>query len=248
MMRKISSSNLVHHPNLNLYLADVVEGHGLGRLPAKDNRDKRHMMAVGPFTEATAKTRHWQLFTKPLDQGFTSKCVEFSWKHMILASPISHGKLASVAAALNKLRIYERAQEVDEWEGTNYDGTSVRAGAKILQLDGYLLEYAWAWDETTIRNYLLTRGPVVLGTRWDYAMFQPDAKGFVWPGQGVAGGHAYLALGYSHERLAYRCVNSWGPAWGQVGRFWLAAEVVQDLMADWGEACSAVESDVRIAA
>lgn len=38
--------------------------------------------------------------------------------------------------AYNALPVYKHAQEVDEWPGTDYEGTSVRAGLEVLRTEG----------------------------------------------------------------------------------------------------------------
>jgi hypothetical protein len=137
--------------------------------------------------------------------------------------------------------LYKAAQQVDEWPGEDYDGTSVRAGAKVLRGLGFVSEYRWATTVEEVALALVSTGPVVLGTRWDEPMFEPDAAGFVHPdGKGV-GGHAYLAIGVNRTLGRVRCLNSWGD-WGQGGRFWLSFSDLEELLADQGEACLAIEA------
>src|SRR5688572_23619901 len=93
-----------------------------------------------------------------LDQGAYPHCVGYAWRGWMMAAPLMT-KDGPAAAA-----IYHEAQHVDEWEGTNYDGTSVRAGAKVLASAGRINEYAWAWNAQTVADWILDdRGTVVLG-------------------------------------------------------------------------------------
>jgi len=213
---------------------------GLGRLHAPDPRDKnfplRAITAPVPVT-----TRYWPMMAGVLDQGDTSECVAFAWTGFLLAAPVTHrtGVLGVIKTFADSL--YHRAQLVDEWPGEDYDGTSVRAGAKVLQADARLTEYRWAFDAVTARDFVLSRGPLVIGVNWYEHFFVPDAKGFLVPEGETVGGHALLVLGYSQPRNSFRIQNSWGKGWGDKGRAWISYDVFQRLLAEDGECCSAVE-------
>jgi hypothetical protein len=138
------------------------------------------------------------------------------------------------------LDIYHEAQKRDEWPGEDYDGSSVRAGAKYMKEQGRLAEYVWAASADEVARWLLTSGPVVLGTDWYADMFTPT-EGQVHIGGEVVGGHAYLAIGFNSKLQAFRCINSWGRGWGENGRFWLDTADLAYLLASNGEACAGVE-------
>jgi len=138
--------------------------------------------------------------------------------------------------------IYAAAQMVDEWDGENYDGTSVRAGAKVLASQGRISEYLWAQSLAELQAWVLTKGPVVMGTEWYQGMSLLGVNGYATPAGALLGGHAYLCIGYSTARRAYRFLNSWGRVWGSPnGRFWMKEEDVADLLSRNGEACAAIE-------
>lgn len=141
--------------------------------------------------------------------------------------------------------MYTEAQKEDEWEGTDYDGTSVRAGAKVLQALGYIETYLWAWDINTLIESVLTLGPVVVGTTWYEGMFEPDRRtGQVRPTGRIVGGHAYVITGASRKSGKFRFKNSWSRGWGLNGRFTMTFEDFEMLLNDDGEACLAVEKRV----
>ena len=73
-------------------------------------------------------------------------------------------------------QIYNEAQHIDEWEGENYDGTSVRAGIKVLARKGYLSSYRWAFDGQTAVNHILNIAPVVIGINWYAGMMATDDR------------------------------------------------------------------------
>jgi hypothetical protein len=132
-------------------------------------------------------------------------------------------------------------QEVDEWEGSDYDGTSVRAGAKVMQARGYIGEYRWAHDLETTLEALTRVGPVVMGTNWYRSMFTPNSQGVVKAEGPIDGGHAWLLDGANRKQGMARGKNSWNRTWGKKGRFWIPFEVLEKLIIEDGEACLALE-------
>lgn len=155
----------------------------------------------------------------------------------MLASPVRATRSPGPTA------IYNGAQQYDEWPGTNYEGSSVRGGAKFLTHEGEITgSYLWATSLNDVKAWIVHHGPVVFGTDWFELMFTPDPKGFCRIGGDVAGGHAYLVRGWSEERHAFRCTNSWSRSWGDDGHFWLSEKAAQVLVFERdGEAAGATE-------
>jgi len=218
---------------------ELIERKGFGRISRPDDRDHRFPMSAMFTPDQTRDmppSKYWRT-QKVRDQGNSSTCVAQSWRHFLEAAPIMTKPTNGVG--INEL--YKAAQEVDEWEGESYEGTSVRAGAKVLQARGHLQSYVWAFDDATVQKYVLTQGPVVIGTTWYEGMMIPDENGFIRPTGANLGGHACLVVGFDNKRDAFRILNSWGPGWGQTGRAWLPKTALHKLMQDDGEACAAIE-------
>lgn len=214
--------------------------HGLGRCPVKDPRDQAHLLRVAP--PVTPRSKSWPLITPVLNQGDTPMCVGYSWTQFLFIAPVEHKANALGDPSTFASTLYNQAKTLDEFSGTNYDGTSVRAGAKALTKQGRLSGYEWAFDALTARNYVLSRGPLIFGINWYNDMFAPKKDGTLSVTGDVAGGHAILCGGYSVERNAFRLINSWGDDWGQSGRAWLGfADADRLIQAEDGECCSAVE-------
>jgi hypothetical protein len=213
-------------------------GYGLGRMPAEDSRDEMHLMqGVLPSIIELRLHRYWYDRGWWGDQGDMPYCVGYAWVHWLEDGPITQ---AGQAPCCNPTDVYTAAQLVDEWPGTDYDGTSVRAGAKVLQSIGKISSYTWAWSVEPIIQALLYVGPVVVGTNWYRSMFDPKDDILRADGRAV-GGHAYVLNGVNLARGLVRIKNSWGRSWAGDGRAWMEIETLDRLIREDGEACLAKE-------
>ncbi len=220
----------------------------LGHHSKPDLRDHKFAL-MRPRISGITSRMHFA--RKPWNQGYTSRCVEYSSLKYLEAGPVRNIKnVPFIPGGGGTLDFYEQCKLVDEWPGTDYDGTSVRAAMKVLQEHGYIGDYLWAWDIATVTAYLLTTGPMVFGTMWTESMFDPDSKGFldVMKNPTQAGGHAYLGIGVNttlkcpdKTKGAIRIMNSWGEAWGDGGRAWIPLSQFDMLLKEDGEAACATE-------
>ncbi len=213
--------------------------HGLGRIHAPDERDRLFQL-YRPREAAGIERRYWITNGRAYDQGRTAMCCSYAWGRWLTTSPV-------VNPHFPFSEFYTDCQRNDEWPGEDYDGTSVRAGAKLITARGLATEYRWCWDIETGLAHLLAVGPLVLGTDWHAGMFNPSAGGYIWPTGRVAGGHAYVAIGASRVRRnpdgstgAVRIINSWGQ-WGDRGRAWITLAALDGLIRAQGECCAAME-------
>lgn len=217
----------------------------LGRIPAFDPRDRKYLAAPPRLSTIDRRSRHW-IMPKPLDQLQTPQCVAYGWEHFLLANPIKN-KMYKTPQEL-----YNEAQTNDEFpDDVPYDGTSVRGGAKALQLAGYLKNYEWMLNVLDVARQVLAISPVVVGTDWDSDMFEPfQFKGetFIRRGGGNAGGHCYVIKGINLDLKCFcgkaggvRILNSWGETWAEGGKAWICMSEMDGLIANWGEACAATE-------
>src|SRR5215207_3710179 len=136
---------------------------GLGQHPSQDMRDSQHLMRAhlaGIMVLPTSKT--WEI-GEVLDQGYEGSCVGHGWTAWENAKPTGFDVQQDHAYAVSW---YERAQEIDEWPGTDYQGTSVRAGARVAAERGLLSEYVWASSVDEIDAWILAKGTVVIGSYW----------------------------------------------------------------------------------
>jgi hypothetical protein len=211
--------------------------------PRHDPRSRSYPVRtlIGPRT--TPKPRLWNP-GPALDQGSEGACVGFAWSGELAASPIRVPNVTDQTA----LELYRQAQGLDEWEGEDYSGTSVLAGAKAVMSAGYIGEYRWSFSVDDLRDAVSTLGPAVLGIPWLESMYEPRPSGLLEVSGPVAGGHAILCVGYHpgirlrgegwlarHEVFVLR--NSWGAGYGHGGNAYVRASDLGVLLADQGEAC-----------
>lgn len=183
----------------------------------------------------------WRTPVNVIDQGSEGACVGFGWTNEASTTPVAIPGLDNTYAR----GVYREAQRIDEWEGEDYEGTSVLAGAKVMVRRGYLREYRWAFSIDEVILALGTIGPVVLGIEWRSGMY--DAPGGILGTDGyVVGGHCILA--HAHRKSgssspfpdgepAIGLLNSWGRSWGINGRAWIRKSDLAELLSRDGEAC-----------
>jgi hypothetical protein len=182
-----------------------------------------------------------------LDQGREGACVGFGWTGELLASPRPH-VVAPEKGNEYARDYYYRCKEVDEWEGVDYEGTSVLAGAKVAKELGYIQEYRWALGIDDLRAAVIQKGPAVIGIPWYEGMYNTRPSGLVEVSGDMVGGHCILITGYHpsmripgedwHARFeVFRWRNSWGFDYGKAGNGLIRMEDLRDLLGGMGEAC-----------
>ena len=228
-----------------------------GRRFDQDERDRNFLMRrmlpdARTLELPTRKT--WRINATALDQGDTGTCVGHAWRNFLRCAPVR-----TEAGGPSAFDIYRTAVLKDSWSGNDDEaalpdgdpgldfGTSVRAGAEAVTSLGHLKSYVWAFSLQPAVEWVLTQGPVVLGTNWYSSMSRPDAQGIVriTANASIVGGHAYLLRGVNTRTALARCSNSWGDGWGLSGEFLMPFRDLERLIHEDGEACSAVQKSLR---
>lgn len=221
----------------------IAEGKGLGRIrQPEDPRD--YPVSISPRKMAAVPDYRYWIPGAVLDQGDTPQCVEYSGRTTLLCSPVKQNPPDPFGS------IYNWCQNNDEWPGTDYEGTSVRALMKWLKANGYISSYEWATNVDQMHAHIATRGPAVVGTDWWLDMFMPDRHGYIRPGNYVVGGHAYCIRGSNRRRVdpgirkpvgAFRKRGTWGVNWADHGEAWISFPDMQRLIDADGEIALPVE-------
>jgi hypothetical protein len=227
-----------------------MKNHGLGRLVSVDPDDLGYLLArrLGAPGAPLPIKKTWAINSKALNQGSTGTCVAHAWCNFLRSAPIQSNK------GIDQLRwdIYDQCVALDEWPDNDNDvdrqfGTSVRAGAQVVTSFGRLKSYLWAFALQPALEWVLTKGPVVLGTAWYSSFNRPNEEGIVTITRAarVEGGHAYLWRGADTRRGLAFCENSWGDSWGHSGGFYVPLRDMERLILEQGECAVAVEQKVK---
>lgn len=214
--------------------------YGLGREVSPDSRDKQFLISAAIPRNAPLErvSRYWNASQWWGNQGRTPHCVGYSWAHWLEDGPVTQKGPGPI---VHPDLIYREAQLIDEWAGENYDGTSVRAGAKYLMHRGFIQEYRWGYTVQDLIQAVMNVGPAVVGTWWYEDMFFPDSTARIRIGGYAAGGHAYVINGYNTNTGVFRLKNSWGRDWGRQGHAYISVDDMARLIDEYGEVCLAVE-------
>jgi hypothetical protein len=126
-----------------------------------------------------------------------------------------------------------RARKIDEFEGDDTDGTSVRAGMLVARERGWCDGFRWAFSMLELRA-ALEEGPVVIGVEWREESYETQPNGDLRVGGPVAGGHCLIVSGYSPNYARrgprYRLRNSWGPSFGINGNCYLRPDDLDSIL------------------
>jgi hypothetical protein len=194
----------------------------LDRHPFLDERSKRPEYRARTLIGPTARYRRiWRVRPEPLNQGREGACVGFACAGLLAATPIQH--IVSDASALS---LYRKAREVDEEEGRHYSsGATILAGVKACHRLGLYKRYVWNFGIDDTIDWIVRRGPVILGIPWYESMYETDKDGLIEISGELAGYHGILANGYwpKHPLFGDTLVltNSWGSGYGLRGKGFL---------------------------
>ena len=188
---------------------------------------------IRPTLPPIAKGRSMTWFcTTYLDQGNVGACVGFALCHEAIARPDVRPNVSHTTA----MQVYKRAQELDPWPGTDYEGTSVLAGMKAGVEQGWYQEFRWAFSLDDLILGVGYHGSAIIGINWYTGMFNVDSNGFIHVTGSIAGGHCLILKGVSVPKQKFRLHNSWGKSWGMNGDAFISFADMERLLNEQGEA------------
>lgn len=220
-----------------------------GRVYKEDPRDNNFLVSdtLETLTDMPEiNNQEWWADGWKGNQGSTPHCVSFSWSHWFEDGPVIQDTIVGRPKPLYDTgELYSILQRYDGIEGTNYAGTTVRAGAKVFKKLGIIKEYRWARTLQDVIDSVTYLGPMVVGTTWTERMNYPTSRQFIIKPTGKSvGGHAYLINGVDKENELFRIKNSWGTDWGDNGMAYIRFHDFAKLLEDRGEACVAFENEI----
>lgn len=193
---------------------------GMGRSLIEHDEKSKLFRAVSLLKseDMPLKTKTWRR-GGPYDQGQTSTCVAQTGKGLLNTTPFSTKVDYDIRSKYSAEELYDGAQQMDEWPGESYDGTSALGLCKYLQSRMMISEYRWCFGLQDVLQTLSHIGPVGVGVWWTSDMFRPNSEGFITPTGADEGGHEVELIGINTSEKSVVGMNSWGPNWGMKGRF-----------------------------
>lgn len=189
------------------------------------------MAALGCFALSSFGQSSQRKKSVWLDQGQEGACTGFGEANVLACSPYQKPMTNYTAQDL-----YHEARRQDEWEGEDYEGSSVNGAMKAGRALGYITRWHWCLNTLELRHALSHHGAVEAGTNWYEGMWEPDKDGVLHVTGDVVGGHAWCIDGYKTlpGQVLYHMSNSWGKTWGVDGGAWIAQADMERLMDEPG--------------
>ena len=157
-----------------------VEDPRLDRIKSEpDQRDRLFsvMEVVGGQQEPVSVMWDIPAGQPVLNQGKEGACVGFGCVNELRFNPVP---VDDLDAKFAREKVYWPAQKIDPWAGgaypgasPRYEGTSLRAGLKIVSKLGYVGEYRWAKNEAEMA-LAISAGPIIAATDWYERMSKPN--------------------------------------------------------------------------
>lgn len=205
--------------------------YAFGRIPKFDRRSRK--FPIRALLDNLKPRSYTWACPVVLDQGNIGACCGFSVSQEAAAKPCPVPNITNKIA----LGVYYRAQELDEFPGEDYEGSSVLGAIKAGKEKGWYKEYRWAFDEEDLALAVGHHGPAVLGINWMTGMMTPDSNGLIKATGYTEGGHAILCNAVSVKKGLYRLHNSWGTGYGIGGHCFISRDDIAKLLKSRGEAC-----------
>lgn len=209
----------------------VVPGKRLGRHVLHDERSREF-----PAERATTLTSVQHEATGlPLDQGQIGSCTANALCGALNSVPDNvSGRLYAEADAVDLYKL-ETKMEHQPYPPNDPGGTGLMVCKAARQM-GWITGYQHAFGIDHALQALVLR-PVITGVNWYTSFDEPDPSGLVTikPGASVRGGHEVVADGIDAPNRLVWFWNSWGPSFGQGGRFCMSFDTWAQLLREQGD-------------
>jgi hypothetical protein len=200
---------------------EPIPGKRLGRHVEHDARSRAYGIVRAPSQLVSKRHRR---YGGPFNQGELGSCTGNAAAGAIntVGVHVTGRKLLREVEAVD---LYSLATTLDEFSGSyppDDTGSSGLAAAKAAKQRGFIKEYRHAFGiEQALEALML--GPVITGVDWYEGFDHPGERGLVEIAGQMRGGHEFEVIGLELrtplDESVVECVNSWGTAWGERGRF-----------------------------
>jgi hypothetical protein len=179
----------------------------LGRLPEFDERSRNYRAVKRAGIESYPLRSYTWRCSQFLDQGREGSCTGHMAAHELIARP----REVKGVTQRDAVRLYGRAQQLDQWPGEAYSGSSNLGVAKAAMelYPEHVAGYHWCFgvlDALRVLGYL---SPVGLGIYWRRGMSLPDADGFIHNTGVIDGGHSLLCRGVKLVFMDRKVAKTW---------------------------------------
>lgn len=190
----------------------------LGRLVRHDERSRAYPAMRSSAIVTTVHQRRAPI----LDQGDVGSCTGNALAGLLGTEPFATARDVDVDEAL-ALDIYSRATHLDRVRGVyppTDTGSSGLAVAKAAKQMGLVSAYRHAFGLAHALGALVV-APVIIGIDWFSSFDDPGPHGLltITYGATVRGGHEVVLDRVDTVAGTVGGANSWGPGWGDHGRF-----------------------------
>ncbi|WP_340115964.1 C1 family peptidase [Pelagibius sp. 7325] len=219
----------------------------------KDPLDLRDLIYESGLFELPFKVDNRKNVPVILDQGQEGACtgfglaavVNYHLHNRLDSAPPKTKPVANKEKGASARMLYEMAKRYDEWQGENYEGSSIRGAMKGWSRHGVCAWADWPYDakkpgrltpqrqraalDRPLGAYYrvrhlhlnqmqaaLTEAGILYASAQVHEGWQKVGKDGVVPySKTMIGGHAFAIVGY--DRGGFWIQNSWGPTWGNKG-------------------------------
>lgn len=201
----------------------------LGRVVEHDERSRA--FAVQPAA-APLKTVVHQRHVPIFDQGNLGSCTGNAAAGCMATGPWKQRTTEAIAISL-----YKRATVLDGFPGTyppTDTGSSGLAVMKAVAERRWIRAYHHAFSMNDALAALQT-SPAIIGIDWLEGYDKPGPGGLLTPAGGVRGGHELCIDMIDVDRRLVGGANSWGPLWGDKGRWTMTWDTFAAALAAQGD-------------
>ena len=215
------------------------QGGRLGRHVHFDERSRSFAVPIQKGAEVV--TRTWERTIQAFSQGELGSCTGNGAVGLLCTQPYKQKGMRYNETLARK--VYSQASKLDTIRGVwppRDEGSTVLGAMKALRAMKFTKGYSWCFGLDDVLKTLANVGPVEVGINWYEGFDKPSASGLVKLSGAVRGGHAFELLGVDAEKKLVWAINSWGPTWGNHGRFAFSWKDLDRLLHEDGEASTLI--------